>query len=255
VPIFRKDDLKLRDHGALDPHEGVAPGAEGAAAPHVFVTDIQPAEKPDTAVRDHGLAVIAEVDLEPPGDGAAPPCVRNPDAGLLHLAQEAPAQDGPEHVIGQPHLDATPRRRDQAVGDGPPHFIVAVDIELDEQVALRGIYRLEHRVEGVLPVDQHLGAVATNDGQARHGLECAEIRGQRVVMGGLGPVAAVVVEQGPAFAPRPRAGGVAVRANKRVDDHGEVGRGQQEHDPTHRRLRGPRRLGRAPRQPERDRHQ
>jgi hypothetical protein len=64
VPILEERELESGDGGALDAEVGVAPGSEAAAAPHVFVADIETAEEGGAGIDDDEFAVVAEVDLE-----------------------------------------------------------------------------------------------------------------------------------------------------------------------------------------------
>ena len=64
VPILQKRELKSCHSGPFDSKMRVTPWAKSAAPAHVFVADIQTAEKGNTGVCDNQLAVVAEVDLE-----------------------------------------------------------------------------------------------------------------------------------------------------------------------------------------------
>jgi hypothetical protein len=68
---------------------------------------------------------------------------------------------------------------------------------------LRRIDGLEKRIESLFSVDEEPRAVASNDGQSRHGLECAKIGGERIVVGGVRPIASMIVEERTACPPRP----------------------------------------------------
>ena len=61
----RKGRLNEQGGRAVQPHVGVAPRAHLLVEPEVVVPDVVPADPGLTAVHDHDLAVVPEVELEP----------------------------------------------------------------------------------------------------------------------------------------------------------------------------------------------
>ena len=247
-PVRREHHVELTYDGPGDPRHQLDPLAAGLVVLRFVVAgfgQVLGAHETDPAVDDQDLAVVAQVgaahlSLERrDGQHRGPADLGGPQPlGELLVARDATR---PEVVEQEAHVDATLARPHHRLEEARRGVVPGRDVELHVDEVLRGVDLSGHRVDGALVVGHQLDGVAVRQREGPEPLvEPGEVVDSLRVSDRhrRGTLFALHHREDPGIdflLPGPALATDAGAAEEQERDDAEIGHGQDEDEPGHRR--------------------